>query len=148
MGPPTDKGRDPSVFRVAGPVLIPQEVLFAGGIEGQHGKTELQGINRGPAQPFVNLGVIVGEGEAARSVVVGSRHVDDIAAAGAGVPGGQVIGSSDAQGGAPKDRPISVEDIGATLYKELGIDYHKEYRTIGRPVKINSEGTPIRELFA
>jgi hypothetical protein len=74
--------------------------------------------------------------------------VFSIAAAGAGIPGGQIIGSSDAQGGAPKDRPISVEDIGATLYKKLGIDYHKEYRTIGRPVKINSEGTPIRELFA
>ncbi|MFN0105481.1 MAG: DUF1501 domain-containing protein [Bryobacteraceae bacterium] len=74
--------------------------------------------------------------------------VFSIAAAGAGIPGGQIIGSSDAQGGAPKDRPISVEDIGATLYKKLGIDYHKEYRTNGRPVKINSDGTPIRELSA
>lgn len=73
--------------------------------------------------------------------------VFSIAAAGAGIPGGQVIGSSDAQGGAPKDRPVSVEDLGATIYKKLGIDYTKEYRTIGRPVRINSEGTPVRELF-
>ena len=73
--------------------------------------------------------------------------VFSIAAAGAGVPGGQVIGSSDAQGGAPKDRPVSIEDLGATIYKKLGIDYHKEYRTIGRPVRINSDGTPVRELF-
>lgn len=72
--------------------------------------------------------------------------VFSIAAAGAGIQGGQIIGSSDAQGGAPKDRPISIEDLGATIYKKLGIDYHKEYRTIGRPVKINSDGTPIREL--
>lgn len=73
--------------------------------------------------------------------------VFSIAAAGAGIPGGQVIGSSDAQGGAPKDRPVSVEDLGATIYKKLGIDYTKEYRTIGRPVRINSEGIPVRELF-
>jgi len=73
--------------------------------------------------------------------------VFSIAAAGAGIAGGQIIGSSDAQGGAPNDRPISVEDLGATIYKKLGIDYHKEYRTIGRPVRINSEGTPIREFF-
>ena len=73
--------------------------------------------------------------------------VFSIAAAGAGIQGGQVIGSSDAQGGAPKDRPISIEDIGATVYRKLGIDVHKEYRTNGRPVKINSDGTPVRELF-
>ncbi len=73
--------------------------------------------------------------------------VFSIAAAGAGIQGGQIIGSSDAQGGAPKDRPISIEDLGATLYKKLGIDFHKEYRANGRPVKINSDGTPVRELF-
>jgi len=73
--------------------------------------------------------------------------VFSIAAAGAGIQGGQIIGSSDAQGGAPNDRPISIEDLGATIYKKLGIDPHKEYRTIGRPVKINDGGTPIRELF-
>ena len=73
--------------------------------------------------------------------------VFSVAAAGAGIPGGQVIGSSDAQGGAPKERPVSVEDLGATVYKKLGIDYTREYRTVGRPVRINSDGTPVRELF-
>lgn len=73
--------------------------------------------------------------------------VFSIAAAGAGIPGGQIIGSSDAQGGAPEERPVSIEDLGATVYKKLGIDFHKEYRTTGRPVKINSDGTPIREFF-
>ncbi len=73
--------------------------------------------------------------------------VFSVAAAGAGIPGGQIIGSSDAQGGAPKDRPVSVEDLGATVYKKLGIDYAKEYHTTGRPVRINSNGTPVRELF-
>jgi hypothetical protein len=73
--------------------------------------------------------------------------VFSIAVAGAGIPPGQVIGSSDAQGGAPKERPISIEDLGATVYRKLGIDVHKEYHSNGRPVKMNDGGTPIRELF-
>jgi hypothetical protein len=74
--------------------------------------------------------------------------VFSIAAAGAGVPGGQVIGSTDARAGEPKDRPVSIEDLGATVYKKLGIDYTQVYHTNGRPVKINDGGQPIAELFA
>jgi len=73
--------------------------------------------------------------------------VFSIAAAGAGVPGGQVIGASDAHGAYPVDRPISIEDLGATVYKKLGIDASHEYHTNGRPVKINDGGQPIAELF-
>ncbi len=73
--------------------------------------------------------------------------VFSIAAAGAGIPGGQVIGASDAKGAEPIDRASSVEDLGATLYKKFGIDYREEYHTSGRPVKINDGGTPIGELF-
>jgi hypothetical protein len=73
--------------------------------------------------------------------------VFSLGVAGAGIPPGQVIGSSDAQGGAPKERPISIEDLGATVYRKLGIDVHKEYHSNGRPVKMNDGGTPIRELF-
>ena len=40
-----------------------------------------------------------------------------------------------------------MEDLGATLYHKMGIDFRKEYHTNGRPVKINSEGKPIRELL-
>jgi uncharacterized protein (DUF1501 family) len=71
-----------------------------------------------------------------------------IAVAGAGVPGGQVIGATDENGAYPTDRPVSIEDLGATLYKKLGIDFAHEYHTVGRPVKINDGGTPIPELFA
>lgn len=73
--------------------------------------------------------------------------VFSIAAAGAGVPGGQIIGASDIKGAEPVDRAIGIEDLGATVYKKLGIDYNEEYHTNGRPVKINDGGTPIRELF-
>ena len=71
-----------------------------------------------------------------------------ILAMGAGVPRGQLIGSTDERAGEPKDRPVSIEDLGATIYKKLGIDYTKEYHTNGRPVKIIPEGRPIPELFA
>lgn len=71
--------------------------------------------------------------------------VFSIAAAGAGIPGGQVIGATDKEGAYPVERPISIEDLGATLYKKLGIDASHEYHTVGRPVKIN-DGSPIAEL--
>lgn len=74
--------------------------------------------------------------------------VFSIAAAGAGVPGGQVIGSSDDKGAFPAKRPVSIEDLAATIYKKLGIDSSHEYHTNGRPVKINDGGEPIRELLA
>ena len=73
--------------------------------------------------------------------------VFSIAAAGAGIPGGQVIGSSDERGAEPRDRPISIGELGATIYRKLGIDYTKEYHINGRPVKIIPEGEPIPELF-
>ena len=74
--------------------------------------------------------------------------VFSIAVAGAGVPGGQVIGSSNAMGAEPRHRPVSIEDLGATIYRKLGIDTHKEYHALGRPIRINDGGQPIRELFA
>ena len=74
--------------------------------------------------------------------------VFSIAVAGAGVPGGQVIGASDSMGAEPRDRPVSIEDLGATVYRKLGIDTHKEYHALGRPIRINDGGQPIRELFA
>lgn len=68
--------------------------------------------------------------------------------AGGGVRGGQVIGKSDAQGGVPAERPVSVEDVSSTLYQALGIDYHKQYMTpTGRPIHIASGGEPVKELF-
>jgi hypothetical protein len=68
--------------------------------------------------------------------------------AGGGVRGGQVIGSSDATGAYPKDRPISPSDIHASIYAALGYDYREiEYRSAdGRPVPL-TDGVMIPELF-
>jgi uncharacterized protein (DUF1501 family) len=71
-----------------------------------------------------------------------------VALAGAGIQGGIVIGKTDAQAAEPVDRPIAIEDLGATVYKALGIDAHKNYHANGRPVAINKDGKVIQELFA
>lgn len=68
--------------------------------------------------------------------------------AGAGIPGGQVIGVSDRIGGAPKERPISPKDLAATIYHFLGIDPFQDYVSRQqRPFRILDEGDVIRELL-
>lgn len=67
--------------------------------------------------------------------------------AGAGVRGGQVIGKSDAVGGYPLSTPYSPDDVGATVYRMLGVDPTSEIRDrLGRPVQLN-QGTAIQPLF-
>jgi uncharacterized protein (DUF1501 family) len=68
--------------------------------------------------------------------------------AGGGVRGGQVIGSSDAIGAYPKDRPTTPADIHATMYAALGYDpktisYHS---SDGRPTPL-TDGSVMTELF-
>ena len=67
---------------------------------------------------------------------------------GGGVKTGIVVGSSNERGEYPKDRPLRVEDVAATIYKAMGINYEKEYMSPQeRPLKINYDGTPISELI-
>jgi uncharacterized protein (DUF1501 family) len=69
--------------------------------------------------------------------------------AGAGVPGGQIVGASDAIGAFPTERPVSPKDLAATLYQFFGIDPFQEYRSVeGRPFKVLDEGQAIGELLA
>ena len=71
-----------------------------------------------------------------------------VALVGAGIQGGRLVGKSDSKAGEPTDRPVSIEDLGATVYKALGIDYTKLYHANGRPIAINKEGQPLQELFS
>jgi hypothetical protein len=68
---------------------------------------------------------------------------------GGGVKGGQVVGTTDAEGATVVDRPISVRDFMATVCKTLGIEPAKKLDTpAGRPVPIvDRGGEPIKELF-
>ncbi|MEL6107059.1 MAG: DUF1501 domain-containing protein [Planctomycetota bacterium] len=75
-------------------------------------------------------------------------RVFSVALAGGGVPGGQIIGSSDAVGESPKDRPVTPSDLAASIYQLLGIDPELELRTPdGRPVRVTPhEAKVLAEL--
>ncbi|WP_182869673.1 DUF1501 domain-containing protein [Stieleria mannarensis] len=71
-----------------------------------------------------------------------------VALAGGGTVGGQVIGSSDAHGERPAERPISPADLVRTIYRMIGIDGDTELNTAdGRPVQVNRDGNIIDELI-
>ncbi|WP_254508514.1 DUF1501 domain-containing protein [Anatilimnocola floriformis] len=68
--------------------------------------------------------------------------------AGGGIRGGQVIGASDDKGQGPAGEPITPDQVAASFYHSLGIDFRKEYHTsTGRPVTIVREGSVIPTLF-
>jgi hypothetical protein len=62
--------------------------------------------------------------------------------AGAGVPGGQIVGASDAKGAYPAHRPVKPEEFAATIYRRMGIDVVGDLRV--RP--FIKDATPIGEL--
>jgi uncharacterized protein (DUF1501 family) len=67
--------------------------------------------------------------------------------AGAGVRGGQVVGSSDRTGSEPRDRPVTPAEVAATVYRGLGIDLHTRLPgPDGRPLPL-TEAQPVHELF-
>ena len=71
-----------------------------------------------------------------------------IAFAGAGVPGGQVIGATDKEGGSVVSDPHTPEEYAATVYEKLGIDRTKPlYTSTKRPIFIGHDGEPIAPLF-
>jgi Protein of unknown function (DUF1501) len=73
--------------------------------------------------------LVVAMGEFGRTPLLNPRGGRDhwpgvwsVLFAGAGVRGGQVVGSSDAEAGEPKDRPVNPTEIAATVYHAMGID--------------------------
>jgi hypothetical protein len=71
-----------------------------------------------------------------------------IAFAGAGVRGGQIIGSTDRDGGQVTNDPYTPEAYAATVYEKLGIDRTKPlYTANDRPVFLGHDADPIPQLF-
>jgi hypothetical protein len=67
---------------------------------------------------------------------------------GGGLRGGQVVGSTDRLGTAPRTRPLTPANIHATIYHVLGIDPHLQLLDpTGRPVNVLDDPTPISELL-
>ncbi len=72
-----------------------------------------------------------------------------IAMAGAGIQGGQVLGRSDSHAAYPVDRPVTPQDVLASIYRSLGIDSGRYLaRRNGEPFALVEGGQPIHELFA
>jgi hypothetical protein len=66
---------------------------------------------------------------------------------GGGLQMGQVVGATSSRGEYPRERPLTPQDLLATVYQHLGIDSGHEFRDFtGRPIPILSAGQPIREL--
>jgi arylsulfatase A-like enzyme len=69
--------------------------------------------------------------------------------AGGGLQTGQVIGATNRLGEEPKDRPVHLHELFATLYLHMGID--PRYTTLtdnnGRPQYLIEKPDPVRELI-
>lgn len=68
---------------------------------------------------------------------------------GGGLKMGQVIGSTNARGEHPLDRPLTPNDLWATMFRQLGIDHnHTSFLDYSqRPIPILPSGEPIAELL-
>jgi hypothetical protein len=72
------------------------------------------------------------------SVVVGGGNIN----------GGMVYGSTSAGAEEPKDNPVTIENLYATVYAGLGLDHNAQIRdNLGRPTGLaGDKATPIKEL--
>ncbi|HEX8911177.1 MAG TPA: DUF1501 domain-containing protein [Humisphaera sp.] len=76
-------------------------------------------------------------------------HAMSVLAAGAGIPGGLVVGATDPKGYHASDNVYSPEDFAVTLYRKMGVDPTRVlHNSVGRPVQIVNGGRAIKELFA
>jgi hypothetical protein len=104
---------------------------------------------------MLNQTLVVWMGEFGRTPKInpnaGRDHfpkVFNVALAGGGIKGGQVIGASNADGSDVKDHPVTVPDLLASLCHSLKVDAAKEMMSpIGRPIKIVDGGKHVAALF-
>jgi hypothetical protein len=74
--------------------------------------------------------------------------VFNVALAGGGIKGGQVVGASNSDGTEVKDHPVGVPDLLTTLCHALKVDPTKEMMSpIGRPIKLVDGGKTVKALF-
>lgn len=102
--------------------------------------------------------LVLAMGEFGRTPVMGTQGSTDgrnhwpvvmsMLVAGGGMRHGQVIGSSESDGGHIQDRPVTPADLAATIYQHMGVSLSGEYIDgTGRPRPYVEHGTPISELF-
>jgi hypothetical protein len=102
--------------------------------------------------------LVLAMGEFGRTPLMGTQGSTDgrnhwpvvmsMALAGGGLRHGQVIGATEQDGGAIKERPVTPGDIAATIYHHMGVPLDATYTdTSGRPRYIVDSGKPIEELL-
>lgn len=68
--------------------------------------------------------------------------------AGGGLRMGKIIGATNSKSEYPTLDPVTPQDLLATVYRHLGIDYRREFLNFaGRPVPILPHGSPISALI-
>ncbi len=104
--------------------------------------------------------LVVAMGEFGRTPMMGTQDSTDgrnhwpvvmsMTLAGGGLRHGQIIGSSERDGGTIRSRPVTPGDLAATLFRVFGVPQEVQYVDHqGRPRNvIASGGEPIAELFA
>lgn len=69
--------------------------------------------------------------------------------AGAGIPGGQIVGATDVKGYYANENIYAPEDFATSLYTKMGIDPTTiMHDTNNRPIQLVNNGRLIKELFA
>ncbi len=99
--------------------------------------------------------LVVWAGEFGRTPKINARGGRDhypkafnVALAGGGVTGGQVIGQTNTSGTEVIERPVLVKELFASIYTLLGIDpAHENMSHIGRPIRLVDEGEAVEELY-
>ena len=67
---------------------------------------------------------------------------------GGGLRMGEIIGATNSKAEYPVERPVTPQEVLATVYHHLGIDPRREFHDFqGRPIPLLSNVEPIRELF-
>jgi hypothetical protein len=100
--------------------------------------------------------LVVWMGEVGRTPYINNRAGRDhyvrawtIVLAGGGVRGGQVYGSTDADGREVVDNPVTEGDLFATIYSALGVNPRARHYVGTRPIWLTPEGArPVRALLA
>jgi hypothetical protein len=124
LAPPLDQGLSALIADLADRRLLEDTLLV---MMGEFGRT-----------PKINMNAGRDHHGRANSVIV----------AGAGIPGGLVLGKTDARGDLPTERPVTPADLAAVLYLKLCIDpEHKFQAPDGRPIRLVDNPQPPRELL-
>ena len=101
--------------------------------------------------------LVIAMGEFGRTPMMGTQgstdgrdhwpNVMSMVMAGGGLRHGQVIGSTDKDGGSIRERAVTPGDLAATLYRYFGVPLDTQYvDSSGRPRNVVNHGAPISEL--